>query len=161
MLLYSSRCYSWLYIGCGKQQVAKGNQSKSCLSVISPEHFSQYPYTTQQCYTLDESDNNFDICTPCGCFKLLPRSLNGSVPDAPTTTGYNDSMAPAAHIFWTSLEEILILFNLLFLLNCSYPTIFWNCCIYNLATFLTAIDNHQMWPSDFKFFVSYLLIFSD
>jgi len=69
--------------------------------------------------------------------------------------------APAAHIFWTSLEEILILFNLLFLLNCSYPTTFWNCRIYNLATFLTLINNHQMWPSDLKFFVSNLLIVSD
>ena len=67
--------------------------------------------------------------------------------------------APTAHIFWTSLEEIL--FNLLFLLKCFYPTIFLNCRIYNLVTFFTLINNYQMWPSDLKFFVSILLIFSD
>lgn len=161
-LLYISRCYNWLYIGRGKQQVTlrEINQNPVILSYL--QHFSQYLCTTQQCYTLDESKNNFDII-----YLLLVGVSNYCLSAIMVLFLMRQqplvimTPAPTAHIFWTSLEEILILFNLLFLHKCFFPTIFWNCLIYNLSTFLTLINNYQMWPSDLKFFVSNLLIFSD
>ena len=139
-------CYSWLYIG-SKQQVAKGNQSKSgahypCQNPVflsHLQHFSQYPCSTQQCYILDENNNDIDTSTPC-CFKL-PFSLNGTISDSPTTTGNNDS-CPYCPDFLEFPGKILMLFKLLFFLNCSFPTIFWNCHTYHLAMFLALINNH-------------------
>ena len=83
--------------------------------------------STQWCCSLDERNNDIDTSTPCSCFKLLPFSLNGTVPDAPNNHCYDP--CPYCPHFSDFPGKILILFNLPFLLNCPYPTIFWNCHI--------------------------------
>lgn len=80
----------------------KANQNPSFLYVS--QHFSQYPCRTQQCQFLDESNNVFNSQV-FQIIILLPFTLNGTFPNAPTTLVQISSLLPTFFgLLWHDID---------------------------------------------------------